>query len=156
MWLCYLLWMNGVWGQRWQMFILTSHLMKVSTLTVVFIKLMCCNTWPQPFLMVRSHRMQILCQIRVRCERIIRVLDVRLCLWVITQVITFNKNLWWQWQCFPPAVRRNSLGSDMLFLGKFHPLFDFIHELYRSETPEVTAAALQQLLISVTSDKYQV
>ncbi|XP_037837545.1 5'-3' exoribonuclease 2 [Kryptolebias marmoratus] len=35
-------------------------------------------------------------------------------------------------------VRRNSLGSDVLFLGKFHPLFDFIHELYRSETPEVS------------------
>ncbi|XP_037541967.1 5'-3' exoribonuclease 2 [Nematolebias whitei] len=35
-------------------------------------------------------------------------------------------------------VRRNSLGSDVLFLGKLHPLFDFIHELYRSETPEVS------------------
>ncbi|XP_013873415.1 5'-3' exoribonuclease 2 [Austrofundulus limnaeus] len=38
----------------------------------------------------------------------------------------------------PDEVRRNSLGSDVLFLGKFHPLFDFIHELYRSETPEVS------------------
>ncbi|MEQ2279963.1 hypothetical protein AMECASPLE_014690 [Ameca splendens] len=33
-------------------------------------------------------------------------------------------------------VRRNSLGSDILFLGRSHPLFDFIHELYRSETRE--------------------
>ncbi|XP_015251166.1 PREDICTED: 5'-3' exoribonuclease 2 [Cyprinodon variegatus] len=33
---------------------------------------------------------------------------------------------------------RNSLGSDVLFLGKSHPLFDFIHELYRTETREGT------------------
>uniref|UniRef100_A0A669CU25 5'-3' exoribonuclease n=1 Tax=Oreochromis niloticus TaxID=8128 RepID=A0A669CU25_ORENI len=33
--------------------------------------------------------------------------------------------------------RRNSLGSDVLFLGKSHPLFDFIHELYRTESNEV-------------------
>lgn len=31
-------------------------------------------------------------------------------------------------------VRRNSLGSDMLFVGKSHPLCDFIQELYRSES----------------------
>ncbi|KAM4528712.1 5'-3' exoribonuclease 2 isoform 1-T2 [Fundulus diaphanus] len=36
----------------------------------------------------------------------------------------------------PDEVRRNSLGSDILFLGRSHPLFDFIHELYRSETRE--------------------
>ncbi|XP_014895007.1 5'-3' exoribonuclease 2 [Poecilia latipinna] len=36
----------------------------------------------------------------------------------------------------PDEVRRNSLGSDVLFLGRSHPLFDFIHELYRSETRE--------------------
>lgn len=35
-------------------------------------------------------------------------------------------------------VKRNSLGSDMLFLGKSHPLFDFIHELYRTEATEGT------------------
>uniref|UniRef100_A0A669EC62 5'-3' exoribonuclease n=1 Tax=Oreochromis niloticus TaxID=8128 RepID=A0A669EC62_ORENI len=34
--------------------------------------------------------------------------------------------------------RRNSLGSDVLFLGKSHPLFDFIHELYRTESNEGT------------------
>ncbi|KAK7906649.1 hypothetical protein WMY93_015261 [Mugilogobius chulae] len=35
-------------------------------------------------------------------------------------------------------VKRNSLGSDVLFLGKSHPLFDFIHELYRTEAAEAT------------------
>ncbi|KAM9839946.1 5'-3' exoribonuclease 2 [Aulostomus maculatus] len=35
-------------------------------------------------------------------------------------------------------VKRNSLGSDMLFLAKFHPLFDFVHELYRAESHEDT------------------
>uniref|UniRef100_A0A3Q4BQ90 5'-3' exoribonuclease n=1 Tax=Mola mola TaxID=94237 RepID=A0A3Q4BQ90_MOLML len=35
-------------------------------------------------------------------------------------------------------VKRNSLGSDLLFLGKAHPLFDFIHELYRAESLEGT------------------
>lgn len=41
--------------------------------------------------------------------------------------------------CFLSSVseRRNSLGSDVLFLGKSHPLFDFIHELYRTESNEV-------------------
>ncbi|XP_010784356.1 5'-3' exoribonuclease 2-like, partial [Notothenia coriiceps] len=34
--------------------------------------------------------------------------------------------------------RRNSLGSDLMFVGKSHPLFDFIHELYRTESNEVT------------------
>uniref|UniRef100_A0A7N8WRJ7 5'-3' exoribonuclease n=1 Tax=Mastacembelus armatus TaxID=205130 RepID=A0A7N8WRJ7_9TELE len=38
----------------------------------------------------------------------------------------------------PEEVKRNSLGSDMLFLGKSHPLFDFIRELYRTESHEVT------------------
>ncbi|XP_053737579.1 5'-3' exoribonuclease 2 [Synchiropus splendidus] len=38
----------------------------------------------------------------------------------------------------PEEVQRNSLGSDVVFLGKSHPLFDFIHELYRSQTPEGT------------------
>ncbi|XP_039981839.1 5'-3' exoribonuclease 2 isoform X1 [Xiphias gladius] len=38
----------------------------------------------------------------------------------------------------PEEVKRNSLGSDMLFLGKSHPLFDFIHELYRAESHEGT------------------
>ncbi|XP_027011212.1 5'-3' exoribonuclease 2 [Tachysurus fulvidraco] len=35
-------------------------------------------------------------------------------------------------------VRRNSLGSDVFFVGKTHPLFDFIEELYRTETNEGT------------------
>uniref|UniRef100_A0A3Q3LF50 5'-3' exoribonuclease n=1 Tax=Mastacembelus armatus TaxID=205130 RepID=A0A3Q3LF50_9TELE len=38
----------------------------------------------------------------------------------------------------PEEVKRNSLGSDMLFLGKSHPLFDFIRELYRTESHEGT------------------
>uniref|UniRef100_A0A8C4F7H9 5'-3' exoribonuclease n=1 Tax=Dicentrarchus labrax TaxID=13489 RepID=A0A8C4F7H9_DICLA len=38
----------------------------------------------------------------------------------------------------PEEVKRNSLGSDVLFLGKSHPLFDFIQELYRTESLEVT------------------
>ncbi|XP_034555130.1 5'-3' exoribonuclease 2 isoform X5 [Notolabrus celidotus] len=38
----------------------------------------------------------------------------------------------------PEEVKRNSLGSDILFLGKTHPLFDFIHELYRTESLEGT------------------
>ncbi|XP_035535065.1 LOW QUALITY PROTEIN: 5'-3' exoribonuclease 2 [Morone saxatilis] len=39
---------------------------------------------------------------------------------------------------FSVAVKRNSLGSDVLFLGKSHPLFDFILELYRTESQEGT------------------
>lgn len=35
------------------------------------------------------------------------------------------------------SVRRNSLGSDVLFVGKSHPLSDFLQELYRTETQEV-------------------
>uniref|UniRef100_A0A672FH58 5'-3' exoribonuclease n=1 Tax=Salarias fasciatus TaxID=181472 RepID=A0A672FH58_SALFA len=35
-------------------------------------------------------------------------------------------------------VKRNSLGSDVLFVGKSHPLADFIHELYRAESHEGT------------------
>nr|XP_043905512.1 5'-3' exoribonuclease 2 isoform X2 [Solea senegalensis] len=35
-------------------------------------------------------------------------------------------------------VKRNSLGSDVMFLSKSHPLFDFIHELYRTEAREGT------------------
>ncbi|KAM4521598.1 5'-3' exoribonuclease 2 isoform 2-T2 [Odontesthes bonariensis] len=38
----------------------------------------------------------------------------------------------------PEELRRNSLGSDMLFIGKSHPLLDFIHELYRAESVEGT------------------
>uniref|UniRef100_A0AAR2KGI4 5'-3' exoribonuclease n=1 Tax=Pygocentrus nattereri TaxID=42514 RepID=A0AAR2KGI4_PYGNA len=33
--------------------------------------------------------------------------------------------------------RRNSLGSDVVFVGKSHPLCDFIIELYRSESCEI-------------------
>lgn len=35
-------------------------------------------------------------------------------------------------------VKRNSLGSDVLFIGKSHLLFDFVHELYRTEAQEGT------------------
>ncbi|XP_042634194.1 5'-3' exoribonuclease 2-like isoform X1 [Cyprinus carpio] len=38
----------------------------------------------------------------------------------------------------PEEVRRNSLGSDVLFVGKSHPLCDFIRELYRAESHEDT------------------
>ncbi|XP_066576846.1 5'-3' exoribonuclease 2 isoform X2 [Amia ocellicauda] len=33
-------------------------------------------------------------------------------------------------------IKRNSLGSDMLFVGKHHPLCDFIMELYRASSSE--------------------
>uniref|UniRef100_A0A8C1VUI8 5'-3' exoribonuclease n=1 Tax=Cyprinus carpio TaxID=7962 RepID=A0A8C1VUI8_CYPCA len=39
----------------------------------------------------------------------------------------------------PEEVRRNSLGSDVLFVGKSHPLCDFIRELYRAESHEIPA-----------------
>uniref|UniRef100_A0A3B4UJ60 5'-3' exoribonuclease n=1 Tax=Seriola dumerili TaxID=41447 RepID=A0A3B4UJ60_SERDU len=38
----------------------------------------------------------------------------------------------------PEEVKRNSLGSDVLFISKSHPLFDFVHELYRTESIEGT------------------
>ncbi|XP_073348976.1 5'-3' exoribonuclease 2 [Pagrus major] len=38
----------------------------------------------------------------------------------------------------PEEEKRNSLGSDVVFIGKSHPLFDFIHELYRAESLEGT------------------
>lgn len=38
----------------------------------------------------------------------------------------------------PDEIRRNSLGGDHLFVGKHHPLHDFIHELYRSNCKEPT------------------
>uniref|UniRef100_A0A3Q3QNA0 5'-3' exoribonuclease n=1 Tax=Monopterus albus TaxID=43700 RepID=A0A3Q3QNA0_MONAL len=37
-----------------------------------------------------------------------------------------------------PDEKRNSLGSDLLCLGKSHPLLDFIQELYRTESQEAT------------------
>ncbi|MEE6474731.1 hypothetical protein FKM82_010476 [Ascaphus truei] len=36
----------------------------------------------------------------------------------------------------PDEARRNSLGGDHLFVGKHHPLTDFIHELYKTDTTE--------------------
>lgn len=45
----------------------------------------------------------------------------------------------WDHRLFCVAVKRNSLGSDLLFLSKSHPLSDFIHELYRTECVEVTS-----------------
>uniref|UniRef100_A0A8C1WHV5 5'-3' exoribonuclease n=1 Tax=Cyprinus carpio TaxID=7962 RepID=A0A8C1WHV5_CYPCA len=36
----------------------------------------------------------------------------------------------------PEEVRRNSLGSDVVFVGKSHPLCDFIRELYLAESHE--------------------
>ncbi|XP_068454828.1 5'-3' exoribonuclease 2 isoform X2 [Clinocottus analis] len=38
----------------------------------------------------------------------------------------------------PEEERRNSLGSDVLFMQRSHPLADFIHELYRTESQEDT------------------
>ncbi|XP_061901185.1 5'-3' exoribonuclease 2 isoform X1 [Entelurus aequoreus] len=38
----------------------------------------------------------------------------------------------------PEEVRRNSLGSDLVFVGKSHLLSDFIQELYRAESHEST------------------
>ncbi|XP_051500247.1 5'-3' exoribonuclease 2 [Myxocyprinus asiaticus] len=38
----------------------------------------------------------------------------------------------------PEEVRRNSLGSDVMFVGRSHPLCDFIQELYRAEADEGT------------------
>ncbi|KAL0967284.1 hypothetical protein UPYG_G00250290 [Umbra pygmaea] len=35
-------------------------------------------------------------------------------------------------------IKRNSLGSDVLFVGKAHPICDFIQELYREEVKEGT------------------
>uniref|UniRef100_A0A8C8MEA6 5'-3' exoribonuclease n=1 Tax=Oncorhynchus tshawytscha TaxID=74940 RepID=A0A8C8MEA6_ONCTS len=37
----------------------------------------------------------------------------------------------------PEENKRNSLGSDMLFVGKSHPCCDFIQELYHGESHEV-------------------
>ncbi|XP_028653355.1 5'-3' exoribonuclease 2 isoform X1 [Erpetoichthys calabaricus] len=36
----------------------------------------------------------------------------------------------------PDEIKRNSLGSDVLFLGKHHPLFDFVCELYKENMME--------------------
>uniref|UniRef100_A0A672FKD8 5'-3' exoribonuclease n=1 Tax=Salarias fasciatus TaxID=181472 RepID=A0A672FKD8_SALFA len=42
-------------------------------------------------------------------------------------------------------VKRNSLGSDVLFVGKSHPLADFIHELYRgTEIPAELCHGIQE------------
>ncbi|XP_053317101.1 5'-3' exoribonuclease 2 [Spea bombifrons] len=38
----------------------------------------------------------------------------------------------------PDEIRRNSLGGDHLFVGKHHPLNDFIHELYKTNSIEPT------------------
>ncbi|KAF3703204.1 5'-3' exoribonuclease 2 [Channa argus] len=38
----------------------------------------------------------------------------------------------------PEEVKRNSLGSDVVFVGTSHPLADFIQELYRTESDEGT------------------
>uniref|UniRef100_A0A8C8MFC0 5'-3' exoribonuclease n=1 Tax=Oncorhynchus tshawytscha TaxID=74940 RepID=A0A8C8MFC0_ONCTS len=40
----------------------------------------------------------------------------------------------------PEENKRNSLGSDMLFVGKSHPCCDFIQELYHGESHEVCKA----------------
>ncbi|XP_058393504.1 5'-3' exoribonuclease 2-like, partial [Diceros bicornis minor] len=37
----------------------------------------------------------------------------------------------------PEETRRNSLGGDVLFVGKHHPLHDFILELYQTGAAEV-------------------
>uniref|UniRef100_A0A8C1Z6Z0 5'-3' exoribonuclease n=1 Tax=Cyprinus carpio TaxID=7962 RepID=A0A8C1Z6Z0_CYPCA len=47
----------------------------------------------------------------------------------------------------PEEVRRNSLGSDVLFVGKSHPLCDFIRELYRdTEIPAELCHGIQGIL----------
>ncbi|KAM4694931.1 5'-3' exoribonuclease 2 isoform 2-T2 [Discoglossus pictus] len=38
----------------------------------------------------------------------------------------------------PDEIRRNSLGGDHLFVGKHHPLNDFVHELYKTSAAEPT------------------
>ncbi|XP_012679393.2 5'-3' exoribonuclease 2 isoform X2 [Clupea harengus] len=38
----------------------------------------------------------------------------------------------------PEENKRNSLGSDIMFVAKSHPVCDFIHELYRAESHEGT------------------
>uniref|UniRef100_A0A8C5PNC6 5'-3' exoribonuclease n=1 Tax=Leptobrachium leishanense TaxID=445787 RepID=A0A8C5PNC6_9ANUR len=38
----------------------------------------------------------------------------------------------------PDEMRRNSLGGDHLFVGKHHPLNDFLHELYKANSKEQT------------------
>ncbi|EQB77019.1 Y48B6A.3 isoform 10-like protein [Camelus ferus] len=38
----------------------------------------------------------------------------------------------------PEEARRNSLGGDVLFVGRQHPLHDFISELYRAGSTQVT------------------
>uniref|UniRef100_A0A671X0P3 5'-3' exoribonuclease n=1 Tax=Sparus aurata TaxID=8175 RepID=A0A671X0P3_SPAAU len=44
----------------------------------------------------------------------------------------------------PEEEKRNSLGSDVLFIGRSHPLFDFIHELYRgTEIPAELCHGIQ-------------
>uniref|UniRef100_A0A8C9Z7K3 5'-3' exoribonuclease n=1 Tax=Sander lucioperca TaxID=283035 RepID=A0A8C9Z7K3_SANLU len=52
----------------------------------------------------------------------------------------------------PEEVRRNSLGSDVMFLGKSHPLFDFIHELYRTESHEIPAELCHGILGTLNLD----
>uniref|UniRef100_A0A671X4Y0 5'-3' exoribonuclease n=1 Tax=Sparus aurata TaxID=8175 RepID=A0A671X4Y0_SPAAU len=47
----------------------------------------------------------------------------------------------------PEEEKRNSLGSDVLFIGRSHPLFDFIHELYRgTEIPAELCHGIQGTL----------
>uniref|UniRef100_A0A4W6FTE8 5'-3' exoribonuclease n=1 Tax=Lates calcarifer TaxID=8187 RepID=A0A4W6FTE8_LATCA len=47
----------------------------------------------------------------------------------------------------PEEVKRNSLGSDIMFVGKSHPLSDFIHELYRgTEIPVELCHGIQGTL----------
>lgn len=48
-------------------------------------------------------------------------------------------------------MKRNSLGSDVLFVGKSHPLFDFIHELYRTESLEVTNCNAAEFISIITT-----
>uniref|UniRef100_A0A8B9KD28 5'-3' exoribonuclease n=1 Tax=Astyanax mexicanus TaxID=7994 RepID=A0A8B9KD28_ASTMX len=55
-------------------------------------------------------------------------------------------------------IRRNSLGSDVVFVGKSHPLCDFIKELYSSESREGTEIpaelchGIQDFFLSVAGD----
>uniref|UniRef100_A0A8B9P6G7 5'-3' exoribonuclease n=1 Tax=Apteryx owenii TaxID=8824 RepID=A0A8B9P6G7_APTOW len=49
----------------------------------------------------------------------------------------------------PEENRRNSLGGDVLFVGKHHPLCDFIVELYKSKSEEPVDIPPELLWLSV-------
>lgn len=46
----------------------------------------------------------------------------------------------------PEETRRNSLGGDVLFVGKHHPLHDFILELYQTGSTEPVDVPLNYVM----------